>query len=76
MKAFDKWIDLEIKEMRLFGVREEVVAKSAWKAAVEWISNDCCPEAWCVHDIEFDVAEELGFAKEYLIAYDKRHGIE
>lgn len=75
MKSFDKWIDQEIAEKHLFGIREEVVAQKAWKAALEWIMSDCCPEAWCVHDLEFDIAEELGYAKEYLDSYDRMHGI-
>ena len=72
MKGFNKWNQKENKYNHECYSGE--LAKG-WKAALEWIMQDCCPEAWCVHDIEFDIAEELGYAKKYLKDYDIKHGI-
>lgn len=39
--------------------KDKAIARGYWKEALEWISNDCCPEAWDVGDIEDDIEEEL-----------------
>uniref|UniRef100_A0A6H1ZYE6 Uncharacterized protein n=1 Tax=viral metagenome TaxID=1070528 RepID=A0A6H1ZYE6_9ZZZZ len=63
MKDFEKWYKEEYpdnppgKNQRNFVFHR--AACEGWKAALDWISLQICPEAWDVGDVEFDIEQEL-----------------
>ena len=60
MRAFEKhWLVAINKIIKQHCIPNKGQYKAGWKAALKWIRNDCCPEAWDVDDIEFDITEEL-----------------
>jgi len=56
MKKFDKCFP---DSKGNSGSQLNIAKKQGWKAALEWIYLQCCPEAWDVGDIEDDIEEEL-----------------
>ena len=62
MKEYDKWWDNEGQSYLNYEVcsgLEIGCSERAWRAALEWINLQVCPEAWDVGDVEFDIKEEL-----------------
>jgi len=59
-KEFEKWINYNWDTLsNISPYPYSNLLSEGWKAALEWIYLQCCPEAWDVGDIEDDIEEEL-----------------
>jgi len=68
MKAFEEWFNKIVCDPseqcdptdKAVGCDVcERFREQGWRAALEWVRLQCCPEAWDVGDIEFDIEQEL-----------------